>query len=361
VPHLLPKTISLKAGLALLILITTFDSVGMANEAIYQRAVRSTVWVVAVETDDQVSVGTGALVDLTRKLVATNYHVVGEKPKVFVFFPGYRDGELIAEVDHYLEKVTPLEGKVVSRDAKRDLALIQLPSVPEGVEEFALAPKSASPAQSLHSIGNSGVKGGALWRYTRHPSVRNVYLKKIKTEIGVVEARMVETDGAINKGDSGGPLINERGQLVGIVQSFDSDNRLVSNAIDVNELKDLLNRVGETPAETPAAVTPNPAAKSAPPAAPSVLGTWSIRFTDDKGNVVGVGFTFKADGVFDSAVSTGQDMKQSNGRYTFTADTLSLVFVTGERLQGKVTWVDQNRFVMQVAEGTQLTFNRFLG
>jgi S1-C subfamily serine protease len=56
-----------------------------------------------------------------------------------------------------------------------------------------------------------------------------------------VEALVVETQVPTNPGDSGGPVVNERGELVAITQSNDTKQRLVSYHIDAGELRAFLS------------------------------------------------------------------------------------------------------------------------
>src|SRR6185437_1727576 len=61
-----------------------------------------------------------------------------------------------------------------------------------------------------------------------------------KIETGLIKAKVVETQGPINRGDSGGPLVNDQGDLVGVVSSFQPQDRLVSWNIEVNEVRAFL-------------------------------------------------------------------------------------------------------------------------
>ncbi len=211
---------------------------------VYQRVLRSTVWIRAYQGQGKVSTGSGSLVDGKRLLVLTNYHVVGENREVTLLFPAYRDGKLIAEREFYLENLRPLglRGKVVTRDKKHDLTLVQLGSVPNGARALALAAASVSPGQTVHSIGNPG-GSGALWVYTAG-KVRQVYHKKWNGKLGdktePFEAQVVETDSATNPGDSGGPLVNDRGELVGVTQGGAVGARLLSTFVDVSEVRKFL-------------------------------------------------------------------------------------------------------------------------
>jgi S1-C subfamily serine protease len=73
---------------------------------------------------------------------------------------------------------------------------------------------------------------------------------RIKSSIGVVSGReasrgqaFIQMTAPINPGSSGGPLLNEYGQVVGITLAMILDTQNVGYAIAVNELKQLLDRL----------------------------------------------------------------------------------------------------------------------
>src|SRR5262249_44416602 len=73
----------------------------------------------------------------------------------------------------------------------------------------------------------------------------------------------IETSSGTNKGDSGGPLLNDKCELVGVTQGFvvgGDDARPVSLFIDVSEVKNLLKEhkitLSATPGTSVAADTP---------------------------------------------------------------------------------------------------------
>jgi S1-C subfamily serine protease len=227
---------------------------GEGGEKVYQRALLSTVWVLIPVGNGKATTGTGSLINVPRKLVLTNYHVVGEKENAFVFFPVIKREKgktrVVAERDAYLKGGARVPGKVVARDSKRDLALIQLEALPEGARALPLAQDGPDPGQRLHSIGNPGASD-ALWVYTSG-TVRQVYRKHFHTgsrrgEDGFeVDARVVETQSPVNSGDSGGPVLSDRGELVAVTQGHipDAQARLVSIFIDVSEVHALLKSKG---------------------------------------------------------------------------------------------------------------------
>lgn len=214
----------------------------------YQHVLRSSVWIQSDRGKGRVAMGSGSLVDKGRRLVLTNYHVVGDVKKATVLFPEFgADRRVIPERKYYLDRLNRLgiPGEVVEIDKDGDLALIRLDRIPEGAVELPLAPASPEPGQTVHSIGNPG-KSGALWVYTPG-KVRQVYSKKWQARlddkhIQTFQARVIETDSPTNPGDSGGPLANDKGELVGVTQGGALDAQALSIFVDLSEVKRLLNR-----------------------------------------------------------------------------------------------------------------------
>ncbi len=232
---------------------------------VYRDAVGSTVWIHSARRSGPAT-GSGTLVDAERKLVLTNYHVVEDIPKATVYFPEFRDGRPVAERAFYTERANRLgiRGEVVGLAKSADLALVRLERLPAGVKAVSLAARSPEPGETVHSIGNAG-KSGALWGYVSG-TVRQVYRKKwaaalSRTRTLKFEARVIETDTPTNPGDSGGPLLNDAGQLVGVTQGGVTDASLVSYFIDVSEVRQLLAARGVTAAIEAKPVAPKDAAK----------------------------------------------------------------------------------------------------
>jgi hypothetical protein len=218
-----------------------------AGAEVYRTLLKTTVWVHSDRGGGRLATGSGSLIDRGRRLVLTNYHVVGDIKKATVFFPAFEGGRAIPERRYYTDRASRLgiPGEVVEVDKQADLALIRLDRVPDGVPALRLAATSPDPGQTVHSIGNPG-RSGALWVYTPG-KVRQVYSKKWRAKLDdrttlTFEARVIETDSPTNPGDSGGPLANDRGELVGVTQGGAIDAQLLSTFVDITEVRRLMNR-----------------------------------------------------------------------------------------------------------------------
>jgi HEAT repeat protein len=224
----------------------------LSAEKNYQRLLHSTTWIVTL-LPNAVVTGSGGLIDRKNKLVLTNEHVIAEfekqgptKAGLSVFFPEYDNkGQLIAAQKPYREKLRRSEGIaafVVAKDVKRDLALVQLTGLPENAQELQIANKSAVQNQRVYSIGNPNV--GALWIPTQG-NVRQVFTHDWVAgdgkEFSQHHANVVLTDSPINSGDSGGPVVNDRKELVAVVHGNRPDLRGLSLFIDVTEVRAFIN------------------------------------------------------------------------------------------------------------------------
>ena len=238
-----------------------------SEENIYKRALRSTVWIIQPVGDDKFRTGSGSLIDAQKRLVLTNYHVVGDTKEATVFFPliDPETKSLIPEREKYLERLQQgrgIRGRVLFAAPLRDLALIQLEHIPPGAPQIELSKEGVGPGDRVHSIGSPGVSG-ALFNYTGG-EVKCVYHKTFKAgsvpddanpslhqdpfmdrDSLLISARIIETSSATNKGDSGGPLLNDKGELVGVTQGMligGEDVRLISYFIDISEVRNVLKQ-----------------------------------------------------------------------------------------------------------------------
>jgi S1-C subfamily serine protease len=211
---------------------------------LYNQVVNATGWVAT--PDGRAS---GWVLDRRRRLFLTNAHVVLDpsgrmRDVVGVIFPLYApDGRLVTERHVYQQRSRELaiEGAVLCADLGRDLALVLLQRVPEHVGELKLAPAGAGPGDQVHLIGNRG-RSPLLWEYV-HGTVRQVGQHYCTYDSGQeVAAVCLETQLPSNPGDSGGPVVNDRGQLVGVNAASLRGDAGVNLAIDLSEVRAFLDR-----------------------------------------------------------------------------------------------------------------------
>ena len=148
--------------------------------------------------------GSGVLVDNQNCLVITNAHVADANGTITVLYShGYRpDGSRITR---------QAEGKMVAfADVDNDLALIQF----EGCENLPYTPIYQGVIKTGSIAIAVGNPRGQNWTYTQgivsHPD-RHLHSLTARTGFS-----MIQTDAAINSGNSGGALFNAKGYLIGI-------------------------------------------------------------------------------------------------------------------------------------------------
>jgi S1-C subfamily serine protease len=218
---------------------------------IARRTLHSLAWIHVYSDADQdmgnlISTGTGSLIDKKRKLLLTSYHVLSGRKAAQVFFAQFdKDGREIANQEYYLDKtkVQPIHAKVLEKDSQMDLAVLELDSVPDGVQELRLAAQSPAISQTVHAFGNPWkALNGVLWGYNQG-HVRQISRVQTTYQGGQeVDASVVITENPINSGDSGGPLVNDKGELVGVCSAADVEIK-VSYFIDVHEIRKMLERI----------------------------------------------------------------------------------------------------------------------
>lgn len=181
------------------------------------------------------STGTGVVVTSDGEIL-TNAHVVEGATEVRVRFAG--DTE-------------PVTAVVVAADAGNDLALLKVDAQNLVAATFA-KPGSVRVGDQVVAIGYALALDGG-------PSVTTGIVsatrRTIFTDSGALNS-LIQTDAAISSGNSGGPLVNMRGEVVGINTAVArGDNNAAANnigfAISVDEVLTVLEQLREQASGTP--------------------------------------------------------------------------------------------------------------
>jgi S1-C subfamily serine protease len=219
----------------------------------------SCAWV-RVEND---AAGAGFVVDAGRRWLVTCRHIVAERAAVEVFFPWHRGGELVTDKRDYLgnrvalrERGLLVRGKVLRRSEAADLALVELESLPPGTQAVPLAAVPARPGDPVRVIGHRQDLD-TLWNVTTGPVRQIGRLADGYSWRGTKLA--VDADSLIGQwpteeGDSGGPVLNARGEAVGMATAQRRGTPLAAVAVSAAEIRRFVKAGGENEQADPPAV-----------------------------------------------------------------------------------------------------------
>lgn len=175
---------------------------------------------IATETE---GVGTGIIVD-SNGYILTNSHVIsdGEAKSVSVMF---NDG-------------STEDGEILWYDAQLDLAIVK-------VNKTGLTPAELGDSDNV-TIGDISIAIGNPYGLDLQGTVTQGIISGLNRTITTENATMtglIQTDASINSGNSGGPLLNESGQVIGINTAKTSEGESLGFSIPINSAKAIIESV----------------------------------------------------------------------------------------------------------------------
>lgn len=190
-------------------------------------------------------VGTDSNTAYDRYYIVTNHHVINDS--------GYYHASYSVDVltidDDGNESTTVYEAKLIGSSPSRDIAVLVI-DPPDGtqlsVATFVADSDTVRVGTEVFAIGNPlGILGGTVTKGIVSATKREVTVDEIGT------MTLMQTDTAINSGNSGGGLFDTNGNLVGIINSgYDSYNNQsvegLNFAIPGNDAKDTAKQLIET-------------------------------------------------------------------------------------------------------------------
>ena len=158
--------------------------------------------------------------------IATNKHVVANATKIGVILD---DGSTYEDVE------------LIGTDPINDFAIVKIKDVKDLTPVKIGDSKTTNIGQQVVAIGNalgtyqnsvtSGIISGKGRSLTASDSSRTTY---------ETLSDMIQTDAAINGGNSGGPLVNAAGEVIGINTAYASQGNNVGFAIPINSVKGIM-------------------------------------------------------------------------------------------------------------------------
>jgi putative serine protease PepD len=179
------------------------SSTALSATQIYQRDAKGVVSIKAITTAGE-DEGTGIVLN-DSGLILTNDHVIKGATSITVDASGS-------------SKVTR-SATIVGEEANQDLALIRVNPSGLGLEPLTLVSSSSlQVGDPVYAIGNPYGLEETLTK-----GIVSALSREISAPDGSKITGAIQTDAALNPGNSGGPLLNEQGDVIGVNSQIASD------------------------------------------------------------------------------------------------------------------------------------------
>jgi putative serine protease PepD len=185
-------------------------STALTATQIYKQASQGVVSIRAVTSEGEDS-GTGIVLN-DKGLILTNDHVVAGASRLTVAPKG--------------SSTVTRAATLVGEEANDDLALIKIDSSGLGLKPLSLvSSKSAQVGDAVYAIGNPYGLDETLTR-----GIVSALARTIEAPNGSKITGALQTDAALNPGNSGGPLLNDEGDVIGVNSQIASEAASVSGS-----------------------------------------------------------------------------------------------------------------------------------
>lgn len=197
------------------------------------------------ETTADVALGTGFLVDARGTYVLTTDHIAAATPDLRVVLPDRRE----------------VPARRIGRDPRLDLALLALaPGTTSASGSGSGDPAGDLAGLSPLPLGNSDELQVGEWLVV----LGDPFGDEVTAAVGVVSATgrdavgslvpgratgfrtFLQTDARIHRGNSGGPVLDTAGQVVGVAIATGDRPGEVSFAVPINRVKEILDALRDT-------------------------------------------------------------------------------------------------------------------
>ena len=155
-------------------------------------------------------------------LIATNKHVVGDTEAKY---------QVVTSDDKKYE-VTK-----IYRDPTNDFAILK-------IDASGLTPIELGDSSKI-KVGQLAIAIGTALGEFRHTVTTGV-ISGLGRGISKTLDNVIQTDAAINLGNSGGPLLNSAGQVIGVNTAVSQQGQNIGFAIPINVIKDAIDNFNKT-------------------------------------------------------------------------------------------------------------------
>src|ERR671936_1238261 len=180
------------------------------------------------QTQRQEALGSGFVIDKAGDII-TNYHVVERARSVDVSFSNHES----------------MRARIVGVDPSTDVAVLQVDA-----HSRALTPLVLGNSDSVR-VGDSVVAIGNPFGYDRTVTagIVSALQRVIQAPNSYSIDHVIQTDAALNKGNSGGPLLDAHGDVIGVnsqIQSETGGNIGIGFAVPINTVKTVAAEIIKT-------------------------------------------------------------------------------------------------------------------
>mgnify|MGYP000032400669 CR=1 FL=1 len=147
--------------------------------------------------------GQGSAFVYSDRYLVTNEHVVADADEVYV---RYRESGWI-------------ESETVATDVYSDLAVLEITEKPDGAQPLSFVDAEPGIGTEVVAIGNPFGLSGSV-----SAGIVSGVNRTLPAANGFSISDAIQTDAAVNPGNSGGPLVDLEGNVVGVINSGGGDN-----------------------------------------------------------------------------------------------------------------------------------------
>ena len=183
-------------------------------QTIAQKAIQATAYIKIFDSN-KIPISTGSGFLLSDRFVITNYHVIEGGSSGVISFPNVQSGQSIVRI------------RALSKE--HDLAILELDTPVKGISLNLANEGSVSIGNKIYTCGNSL----GIFQATFSDGI----VSGLRTD-GTTQ--FVQVTAPISPGNSGGPCLNDIGEVIGVVSSTYRGGQNINMAIDILHVKQLL-------------------------------------------------------------------------------------------------------------------------
>lgn len=202
---------------------------------VYTEGVETTTSYFGRETSTEFAATGSGFIVTSDGYIVTNQHVISDNP---------------TKIQIYLEDDSVYDAQVIWSDSSLDMAVLKIDAT--GLPAVTLGDSNdVKVGETVIAIGNPL---GLSYSRTVTSGIVSAVNRSLVVNSTLVAEDLIQTDAAINSGNSGGPLVNTSGQVIGINTYKSSTGEGIGFALPINILKPILNDIIETGAFNPVSI-----------------------------------------------------------------------------------------------------------